>query len=242
MSLRIERLSTLLVSKHIRPTLQRRIIAMVLLDISTASSVESIHARANKIDSTLSLSTSYRTLKLFERAGLVARTEAMRGNWFYEPTFRDLIEHNGEDFAVTGHSQLEQRCQDAGVRLSSQRRLLLKLLSEAEDHPDAEELCGRACVLDPNLSISTVYRSLKAFEEARIVQRHDFGDGRNRYEVFADEHHDHLVDSVTGEITEFHDASLEDLKQALAQKLGYRLCYNRLVLYGHRVTSTKAQP
>lgn len=89
--------------------------------------------------------------------------------------------------------------------------------------------------MESNLSISTVYRSLRAFEEARIVQRHDFGDGRNRYEVLADEHHDHLVDTVTGEITEFYNASLEALKQGLAEKIGYRLYYNRLVLYGQRV-------
>ena len=121
--------------------------------------------------------------------------------------------------------------------MTDQRRVIARVLSNAEDHPDAEELYRRAAAIDPHISIATVYRTVKLFEDAGILERHDFGDGRARYEAAAEAHHDHLINVETGEVIEFVDPELEELQRRIAEKLGYRLVDHRLELYG--VTSNR---
>jgi Fur family ferric uptake transcriptional regulator len=118
------------------------------------------------------------------------------------------------------------------MRMTEQRRVIARVLSEAEDHPDVEELYRRATAVDPKISIATVYRTVRLFEEAGILSRLDFGDGRARYEEAPEEHHDHLIDVKSGKVTEFRDAEIEALQEAIARKLGYRLVGHRLELYG----------
>ena len=115
--------------------------------------------------------------------------------------------------------------------MTGQRRTIARVLSESADHPDVEMLYQRAVVADPHISIATVYRTVKLFEEAGITQRHDFGDGRARYEEASDEHHDHLIDVKTGKVIEFSNEAIERLQKEIAQKLGYRLVDHRLELY-----------
>jgi Fur family ferric uptake transcriptional regulator len=129
-------------------------------------------------------------------------------------------------------SRLEQLCAQKGMRMTEQRRVIARVLSEAEDHPDVEELYRRATAVDPKISIATVYRTVRLFEEAGILSRLDFGDGRARYEEAPEEHHDHLIDVKSGKVTEFRDAEIEALQEAIARKLGYRLVGHRLELYG----------
>jgi Fur family ferric uptake transcriptional regulator len=116
--------------------------------------------------------------------------------------------------------------------MTGQRRVIARVLSDAEDHPDAEELHRRAAAIDPHISIATVYRTVRLLEEAGILERHDFRDGRSRYEEVPDEHHDHLIDVQTGRVIEFHDDQIEELQRLVAEKLGYRLVDHRLELYG----------
>jgi len=118
------------------------------------------------------------------------------------------------------------------MRMTEQRRIIARVLSEAQDHPDAEELYTRARALDPNMSLATVYRTVRLFEDAGIIARHDFGDGRARFEEIPDTHHDHLIDVKTGEVMEFSDDEIEKLQIKIAKKLGYRLIDHRLELYG----------
>jgi Fur family ferric uptake transcriptional regulator len=129
-------------------------------------------------------------------------------------------------------SRLEQLCAQKGMRMTEQRRVIARVLSDAEDHPDVEELYRRATAVDPKISIATVYRTVRLFEEAGILSRLDFGDGRARYEEAPEEHHDHLIDVKSGKVTEFRDAEIEALQEAIARKLGYRLVGHRLELYG----------
>lgn len=117
------------------------------------------------------------------------------------------------------------------MRMTEQRRVIARVLSDAEDHPDVEELYRRASAIDPHISIATVYRTVRLFEEAGVVERHDFGDGRSRYEELGDEHHDHLIDTRSGEVVEFYDAEIEAMKEAIARRLGYRLIGHKLELY-----------
>ena len=119
--------------------------------------------------------------------------------------------------------------------MTEQRRIIAKVLSEAEDHPDVESLHRRAAAKDPSISIATVYRTVKLFEEAQILARHDFGDGRARYEMLPAEHHDHLIDVNTGEVIEFQNEEIERLQTLVAKELGYRLVDHRLELYGVRI-------
>ncbi|MEL6750750.1 MAG: Fur family transcriptional regulator [Pseudomonadota bacterium] len=126
---------------------------------------------------------------------------------------------------------LEQACIDKGMRMTDQRRTIARVLDEAVDHPDTEELFARASKLDANISISTVYRTVALFEDAGIIERHDFRDGRARYEPAPEEHHDHLIDVTSGEVVEFQDAEIEALQEAIAKKHGYRLVDHRLELY-----------
>lgn len=124
------------------------------------------------------------------------------------------------------------RCEAAGLRLTDQRRTIAAILQEAEDHPDVEELHARAAARDSRISIATVYRTVKLFEESGILERHDFRDGRARYEDAERDHHDHLIDMNSGEVIEFCDPEIELLQERIANRLGYRLAGHRLELYG----------
>ncbi|KNG92374.1 Fur family transcriptional regulator [Pseudaestuariivita atlantica] len=124
------------------------------------------------------------------------------------------------------------RCEAKGLRMTGQRRTIAAVLEDAEDHPDVEELHARAAARDPGISIATVYRTVKLFEEAGILERHEFGDGRARYEDAERDHHDHLIDMSTGEVIEFVDEEIEELQEKIAAKLGYDLRGHRLELYG----------
>lgn len=130
---------------------------------------------------------------------------------------------------------LEQLCADRGLRITDQRRVIAQVLSNSEDHPDVELLHKRASEIDPRISIATVYRTVRLFEEAGILDRHDFGDGRARYEAAPEAHHDHLIDVETGNVVEFVDPELEALQKQIAEKLGYRLVDHRMELYGVRL-------
>jgi Fur family transcriptional regulator, ferric uptake regulator len=127
---------------------------------------------------------------------------------------------------------IEALCADKGLRITEQRRVIARVLGEADDHPDVEALHARAAAIDPGISIATVYRTVRLFEEAGILERHDFGDGRSRYEAAAEAHHDHLIDVESGKVIEFVDPELEALQKVIAEKLGYRLVDHRMELYG----------
>ncbi len=127
--------------------------------------------------------------------------------------------------------RIEKQCIDKGMRMTDQRRVVARVLSSSEDHPDVEELYHRAAAVDPHISLATVYRTVRLFEEAGVVERHDFGDGRSRYEQAGDDHHDHLINIKTGEVIEFFDAEIEKMKEALAERLGYKLVGHKLELY-----------
>ncbi|MGL4312281.1 MAG: Fur family transcriptional regulator [Paracoccaceae bacterium] len=124
------------------------------------------------------------------------------------------------------------RCEAKGLRVTGQRRVIAEVLEQAQDHPDVEVLHARAAALDPRISVATVYRTVKLFEEAGILDRLEFGDGRARYEDAEREHHDHLIDLQTGSVIEFVDPDIEALQERIAAKLGYRLMGHRLELYG----------
>ncbi len=127
---------------------------------------------------------------------------------------------------------LEDACAAKGMRMTEQRRIIARILDAATDHPDVEELYRRASAIDSKISIATVYRAVKLFEDAGVITRHDFGAGRSRYESIPEEHHDHLIDLRTGEVIEFRDEEIERLQQAMAERLGFRLVDHRLELYG----------
>ena len=125
-----------------------------------------------------------------------------------------------------------QRCAQNGLRMTEQRRIVAQVLEDSQDHPDVEELYARALKLDPRISIATVYRSVKLFEESGILEKLEFGDGRARYEDAERDHHDHLIDMNSGEVIEFIDPDIEALQEKIAERLGYRLKGHRLELYG----------
>ena len=129
-------------------------------------------------------------------------------------------------------SRLEELCVERGMKMTGQRRIIARVLSESDDHPDVEELYRRSADLDDNISIATVYRTVRLFEEAGLLDRHDFGDGRARYEEASHDHHDHLIDVHSGKVIEFHDEEVEELQRKIAKKLGYRLVGHRMELYG----------
>jgi Fur family transcriptional regulator, ferric uptake regulator len=129
-------------------------------------------------------------------------------------------------------NRIESLCVEKGMRMTDQRRVVARVLGQSTDHPDVEELYRRAHEVDPNISIATVYRTVRLFEEAGIISRHDFKDGRSRYEEATDSHHDHLIDMKSGEVVEFMDDEIERLQEAIARKLGYKLVAHRLELYG----------
>jgi len=134
---------------------------------------------------------------------------------------------------------IEQKCVEKGLRMTEQRRVIARVLSSAEDHPDAEELHRRAAAVDANISLATVYRTMKLFEDSGIIERHDFRDGRSRYEEASEDHHDHLIDAKTGDVIEFTSEEIERLQVEIARKLGYRLVDHRLELYGVRLEDDK---
>jgi Fur family ferric uptake transcriptional regulator len=134
---------------------------------------------------------------------------------------------------VSPLSNIENACIEKGMKMTDQRRVIARVLSDSTDHPDVEEVYHRASELDPKISIATVYRTLRLFDIANIIDRHDFGDGRARYEVSADgSHHHHLIDMKTGDVLEFENEELEEIKKRIAHELGYRLVGERLELYG----------
>src|SRR6266851_8630089 len=128
-------------------------------------------------------------------------------------------------------SRLEQLCIDRGLKMTEQRRVVARVLSDAADHPDVEQVYRRASKIDPHISIATVYRTVRLFEEANILARHDFGDGRARYEEMPTDHHDHLIDLQTGRVIEFRNEEIEKLQRQVAEQLGFRLVDHRLELY-----------
>ncbi len=129
-------------------------------------------------------------------------------------------------------NSIERLCKEKGMKMTEQRRTIARVLSSADDHPDVEEVYRRAGKMDPRISIATVYRTVRLFEEANIIERHDFGDGRSRYEEVPDQHHDHLIDIQTGKIIEFQNTEIEELQEKIAEKHGMRLVGHRLELYG----------
>ena len=133
---------------------------------------------------------------------------------------------------------IEARCESAGLRMTDQRRIIAKTLQNSSDHPDVEELYSRAVIKDPGISIATVYRTVKLFEEAGILDRVEFNDGRSRYEDAERDHHDHLIDLQTGEILEFFDNEIEKLQEKIAEKFGYKLLGHKLELYGIKLENT----
>ena len=127
---------------------------------------------------------------------------------------------------------IEQKCISKGVKLTDQRKIIAKIMSESQDHPDVDELYKRTVQIDSKISIATVYRTVKLFEEAGIVAKHDFKGGKARYEELSESHHDHLIDIKTGEIIEFVDEEIEKLQKKVADKYGYELVDHKLELYG----------
>lgn len=123
--------------------------------------------------------------------------------------------------------------------MTEQRRVIARVLSDADDHPDVEQLYRRVTEIDPRISIATVYRTVRLFEEASILERHDFGDGRSRYEEMPEQHHDHLIDVQTGEVVEFRNDEIERLQRAVARKLGFELVDHRLELFGKRISGSR---
>jgi Fur family ferric uptake transcriptional regulator len=134
---------------------------------------------------------------------------------------------------------VEALCLKKGLRITEQRRVIARVLGEVDDHPDVEALHRRVAAVDPKISIATVYRTVKLFEEAGIIERHEFQGGRSRYETVQDEHHDHLIDVETGNVIEFHDAELEELQARIAARLGFRLVDHRMELYGVAIKPTE---
>lgn len=139
-------------------------------------------------------------------------------------------------------TRLEQLCLQKGLKMTGQRRVISRVLSEANDHPDVEEVYRRAVGIDPNISIATVYRTMRLLEEVKAIDRLDFGDGRARFEENRDDHHHHLIDLHSGEVLEFKNQELEILKKRIAAELGYELIGHRLELYGVKQTADDDEP
>ena len=142
---------------------------------------------------------------------------------------------------MTPPSRIEQLCAEKGMKMTGQRRIIARVLSEATDHPDVEEVYRRAVRLDPRISIATVYRTVRLFEEASILERRDFGDGRSRYEEAGEEHHDHLIDVQSGRVIEFRSQEIEALQRTVAEQHGYKLVGHRLELFGVKLEKGKGR-
>ncbi|WP_421761631.1 Fur family transcriptional regulator [Devosia sp.] len=141
----------------------------------------------------------------------------------------------------TGILTLEEQCAEKGMRMTDQRRVIAQVIEQASDHPDVEELYRRASAIDGRISLSTVYRTLSLFEEAGLVTKHDFRDGRARFEPIPDEHHDHLIDIRTGKVIEFRNEEIEAIQEIIAKRLGYKLVDHRLELYAVSITPEDKQ-
>lgn len=139
-------------------------------------------------------------------------------------------------------NKLEKYCKDNHIKITEQRKIITEVIANSNDHPDVEKLYERAKKLDSHISIATTYRTIKLLEEAKIIERHDFRDGKSRYELITDEHHDHLVNIKTGKIIEFYDKELEQLKLQIVEKLGYKLIDHRLELYVVPKSKTSTNP
>ena len=137
------------------------------------------------------------------------------------------MQNTGPDSTLT----LEEQCAQKGMRMTDQRRVIAQVIEQADDHPDVEELYRRASARDPRISLSTVYRTLNLFEESGLVTKHDFKDGRARFEPIPDEHHDHLIDIRSGRVIEFRNEEIEAIQEVIAKRLGYKLVDHRLELY-----------
>jgi Fur family ferric uptake transcriptional regulator len=137
---------------------------------------------------------------------------------------------------------IEALCAERGLRITEQRRIIARVLSNSSDHPDVEKLHQRAVAIDAGISIATVYRTVRLFEEAGILDRHDFGDGRSRYEAAPEAHHDHMIDVESGKVIEFVDPELEALQRQIAERLGFRLVDHRMELYGVKLDRSPAAP
>lgn len=135
-------------------------------------------------------------------------------------------------------SRLEQLCTERGLKMTEQRRTICRVLSESSDHPDVEKVYQRAVAADPHISIATVYRTMRLLEEANVIRKHDFGDGRARFEETREGHHDHLIDINSGEVIEFTNEAIEKLQEEVAAKLGYRLMGHKLELFGVKIEGT----
>ncbi len=135
-------------------------------------------------------------------------------------------------------SRIEQLCLDNGLKMTDQRRTIARVLSDSDDHPDVDQVYRRATQLDSRISIATVYRTVRLFEEANILEKHDFGDGRARYEEVQDDHHDHLIDIKSGKVIEFFNEEMEAMKERIAKELGYELIDHRLELFGKPIRSS----
>ena len=133
-------------------------------------------------------------------------------------------------------SRIELRCREKGLKMTEQRRTIAAVLSESTDHPDAAAVYRRAAVLDSRISMATVYRTIRLFEDCGVLEKHDFGDGRSRYEEASEEHHDHLIDISSGEVIEFQNSEIERIQKEVARELGYDLVDHRLELYGSRLS------
>ncbi|MAN79791.1 MAG: transcriptional repressor [Magnetovibrio sp.] len=133
---------------------------------------------------------------------------------------------------MMSESRIEQLCIDKGMKMTDQRRIIARVLSESEDHPDVEEVHRRSSEIDSRISIATVYRTVRLFEEAGIIERHDFGDGRARYEEVTEDHHDHLINVQSGEVIEFQNTEIERLQEVIARDHGMHLVGHKLELYG----------
>jgi Fur family transcriptional regulator, ferric uptake regulator len=144
-----------------------------------------------------------------------------------------------KDGAAEPLSDIERLCHDKGMRMTDQRRIIARVLSDSTDHPDVEEVYRRTSALDSKISIATVYRTVRLFEEAGILERHDFRDGRARYELVSEGHHDHLINLETGEVLEFQSEEIERLQDEIAKELGFRLVDHRMELYGVPLSRAK---
>lgn len=143
---------------------------------------------------------------------------------------------------AAGMTRIEKLCAERGLKMTGQRRVISRVLSDAHDHPDVEEIYRRASEIDPKISIATVYRTMRLFEQKKVIERLDFGEGRARYERHRNEHHHHLIDIDSGEVIEFKDVSIEELKKRIAAKLGYELVGDRLELFGVKLVKKSEKP
>jgi Fur family transcriptional regulator, ferric uptake regulator len=167
--------------------------------------------------------------------------QSLRGKALVAGTDAPMIGSRSDEVIVADPNHIEALCVSKGMRMTEQRRIIARVLAGSADHPDVEELYRRCAEVDRNISISTVYRTVKLFEDAGIIERHDFREGRARYEQIPEAHHDHLINLRTGEVIEFQSEEIERLQAEVARRLGYRLVEHRLELYAVPLEDEKAR-